>query len=359
MAQTITAKGTAVSKTSGTTLTTSSISILGGQTLVIGVGFDSSVSANPTSVKFGTVTANLVKQTTIGTSWRLCTYERRILNTKTRDCVVTWPTANTTKVMTVSVTTEAGDYNLTGDGIHLAGTVSIAGNALAIDHIKTLHIAHHLTNGPSSDASGTSSTGHTLGQRTGTTGDADTTNLTIQERYKIITATTVAAGSFTATEDYQIKTIGATDFTLIGAASNTVGLIFTATGVGTGTGDAYHMETARSRVTGLATRDHCASMAFYIPAHTFTVKEMVQHHRNMNHNPDWVEVKIEDENGDGFWFNIDPDDFDDWSDAVVTELLTKRSATWLANNIDSNLTYEEDTTRNTRMATFINDTIDL
>jgi hypothetical protein len=46
----------------------------------------------------------------------------------------------------------------------------------------------------------------------------------------IAATTTVAASSYT------ILTIGTTDFTLIGAASNTVGLRFTATGAGTGTG---------------------------------------------------------------------------------------------------------------------------
>jgi len=51
--------------------------------------------------------------------------------------------------------------------------------------------------------------------------------------------TTVNAGSFVATNTYVIKTVGTTDFTLIGAASNTVGLAFTATGIGAGSGSAY------------------------------------------------------------------------------------------------------------------------
>ncbi|CAB4122662.1 Intramolecular chaperone auto-processing domain containing protein [uncultured Caudovirales phage] len=46
----------------------------------------------------------------------------------------------------------------------------------------------------------------------------------------------VTAGSLVVGVSYRIQTIGTTDFTLIGAASNTVGLLFTATGVGTGTG---------------------------------------------------------------------------------------------------------------------------
>ena len=49
---------------------------------------------------------------------------------------------------------------------------------------------------------------------------------------------TLAAGLFVIGNVYKILTVGTTNFTLIGAASNTVGTIFTATGVGTGTGTA-------------------------------------------------------------------------------------------------------------------------
>lgn len=55
---------------------------------------------------------------------------------------------------------------------------------------------------------------------------------------KYIKRTVVTAGSFVVGEDYEIVTIGSTDFTLIGASANTVGIIFTATGIGTGTGTA-------------------------------------------------------------------------------------------------------------------------
>jgi type IV pilus assembly protein PilY1 len=47
---------------------------------------------------------------------------------------------------------------------------------------------------------------------------------------------TVNAGSFVIGTAYTIVTTGTTNFTLVGAASNAVGLAFTATGVGTGTG---------------------------------------------------------------------------------------------------------------------------
>ena len=55
--------------------------------------------------------------------------------------------------------------------------------------------------------------------------------------YKEIGAsqTTVTTGSFIVGKEYRIITVGDTDFTLIGASANTVGIEFTATGVGGGT----------------------------------------------------------------------------------------------------------------------------
>jgi hypothetical protein len=49
---------------------------------------------------------------------------------------------------------------------------------------------------------------------------------------------TVAAGAFVIGDTYRITTVGTTDFTLIGASANTIGVSFVATGVGAGTGDA-------------------------------------------------------------------------------------------------------------------------
>jgi hypothetical protein len=48
----------------------------------------------------------------------------------------------------------------------------------------------------------------------------------------------ISAGNFNIGSQYTIETIGTTNFTLIGATSNTVGVTFTATGNGTGTGTA-------------------------------------------------------------------------------------------------------------------------
>lgn len=65
--------------------------------------------------------------------------------------------------------------------------------------------------------------------------------------------TLVTAGSFIDGAQYTIVTVGTTDFTLIGAVSNTIGTIFTATGVGTGTGTANLRDVASSRVVNGST----------------------------------------------------------------------------------------------------------
>ena len=61
-----------------------------------------------------------------------------------------------------------------------------------------------------------------------------------------------SAGAFTVGAQYKIVAVGSTDFTLIGASANTVGVIFTATGVGTGSGTASIVWVAFLGVTDVA-----------------------------------------------------------------------------------------------------------
>jgi hypothetical protein len=61
------------------------------------------------------------------------------------------------------------------------------------------------------------------------------------------------AGSFVVGTQYSIATVGSTDFTLIGAATNTSGVKFTATGVGAGTGNAGQLGVMLTGVYGLRT----------------------------------------------------------------------------------------------------------
>jgi len=59
---------------------------------------------------------------------------------------------------------------------------------------------------------------------------------------------TVTAGSFVVGKIYRIVSVGTTNFTLIGATSNTVGTHFIATGVGTGTGTAELSQTVETKL---------------------------------------------------------------------------------------------------------------
>jgi hypothetical protein len=63
----------------------------------------------------------------------------------------------------------------------------------------------------------------------------------------------VSAGSFTVGKSYTIRTVGTTDFTLIGAVANTVGVLFTATGVGSGTGVAIDMAASAAALKTIDT----------------------------------------------------------------------------------------------------------
>ena len=66
----------------------------------------------------------------------------------------------------------------------------------------------------------------------------------------------VSAGAFVVGQAYQIVTAGSTDFVVVGAASNTVGAYFVATGAGSGTGTAAPINTgdvAASAIAALAT----------------------------------------------------------------------------------------------------------
>lgn len=58
----------------------------------------------------------------------------------------------------------------------------------------------------------------------------------------------VTAGAFTVGATYEIYSVGSTDFTAIGAPANAVGVQFTATGVGAGTGSAYYIRTVNSKL---------------------------------------------------------------------------------------------------------------
>jgi hypothetical protein len=59
---------------------------------------------------------------------------------------------------------------------------------------------------------------------------------------------TVTAGAFTVGATYRITSVGTTNFVAIGAAANATGVLFTATGVGSGTGTAEYSRTVQAKL---------------------------------------------------------------------------------------------------------------
>ena len=63
----------------------------------------------------------------------------------------------------------------------------------------------------------------------------------------------ITAGSFVNAKQYTITSVGSTDFTLIGAVENKVGVRFTATGAGSGTGTAVDLAASQAAARTLDT----------------------------------------------------------------------------------------------------------
>jgi hypothetical protein len=86
---------------------------------------------------------------------------------------------------------------------------------------------------------------NTLELRAGETFSFDTEKIILDAGDRVTMVATpdidyppVVAGSFQVGKRYEITSVNDTDFTLIGASDNIVGIIFNATGAGTGTGEA-------------------------------------------------------------------------------------------------------------------------
>lgn len=58
---------------------------------------------------------------------------------------------------------------------------------------------------------------------------------------------TVTAGGFVVGNTYMIASVGSTNFVAIGAAANSIGVVFVATGAGSGTGTAYNVQTVAQK----------------------------------------------------------------------------------------------------------------
>ena len=185
-------------------------------------------------------------------------------------------TTNGSKIVTVT----DGTYNpANGDYVYFNGTYSVGGITISGDYVVTsVPTATTYTIVASTAATSTTTGGgtvsveyeyptgevvYTVGTGWGAGPWSPTIPVTLSNPFSVTSGSGTVnvyypsngfltnAGSFVVGQEYKIVAVGSTDFTLIGASANTVGTIFTATGVGSGSGTASIAWVAFGNSTGL------------------------------------------------------------------------------------------------------------
>jgi len=138
----------------------------------------------------------------------------------------------------------------------VSGNTTAAGTGIAIAAGKKVQVFSDGTNFYAVDAASLTSTLPIASGGTGQTTYTAAFNALapIQQ-----TGATVNAGSFIVGNQYSILSVGSTDFTLIGASANTIGVIFTATGVGSGSGSATNIPTIGKYLSSTGSTAYWAS----------------------------------------------------------------------------------------------------
>lgn len=198
-----TAKGTASSKTSGTTLTISDVSLTEGASIVVALGYDDA-QGHPTSVKWGNRNLRSRLSRDPGgydiahSVWTV----GQIKKTGTRDLVATWSGSITERAMLAVelMGTKRIDVRA-GNNDSVVTTTPTTGATGAASTMFSFAFAFFVSEGPSTDTvtsgtiddDGTPATAAS-GQRTGTTGAPPASNVTIQEMFLELTSSAASQG---------------------------------------------------------------------------------------------------------------------------------------------------------------------
>lgn len=194
-----TALGTASTKTSGTTLTTSSVNPPVGSMLIVGVAFDNAAGA-PISVEWnGRLLGRRIFEDNATSGHGLGIYTKRFIHNDVTDSItVTWGSSIAAKAMFATALEGANFIDKKAGKTDLATQTPVTGPAtatLATD--QDFVIAAFSSKGPSTDDPGTlqirndgTFANASVGQRVGTTGGGPTTNVTIAEAHLELTSTT-------------------------------------------------------------------------------------------------------------------------------------------------------------------------
>lgn len=187
MAITRTAKGTASDKSSGLTLTISSLQLVQYTTMFIGIVYDTGQGAPVVTWGGQTLTpresvSNSGIITAVYIIWKRTA-------TATNDLVATWTTtAPTAKAMfaTQVASVRRRDVMKTNTG---TSTTPGSGALQTTNWNDEIFFGIFGSEGPSGDDAGTPASSYSSGQRVGTTGGDADTNVTIHETFKIVTST--------------------------------------------------------------------------------------------------------------------------------------------------------------------------
>lgn len=302
MAIVYTGKGTSAGV--GANQNINNVTVNAGELLVVGAG-DRNVA--PNSIKWGSDELVLVPDTRIEDSVNglaSSMYALIAQETRTKTIFGAWPAAAGATAIVASTATETSQRDVIASALSAATgapDTSSAGNSGIADSIS---FAFHVSQGPNTDTPGTAGSGHTLGQRVGTVG---ANSITIQETYEILSA----------------------------------------------------VGTIQSTLSGATSRDWASTIAAFRATQTYTVVDAYENLRTTDNDAHNIIVRLESETtADYVEVRLSPSEFDDLTDAQVTERFLGAAAWHAAQRINANLPVPEaDATRNTRLATFINDTV--
>jgi hypothetical protein len=207
----------------GTSAFTGNAAFVGSTTFTGAVVMSSaSVSSGLTGNVTGNVTGNLISVTNTITSGSFIVGNTYVIATLgTTDFTLIGASANTVGV----------EFTATGVGTGTGTATTVTGRASSLSSVLPVN------KGGTGSSSATPNAVF-VGGSTSTSAISAIKPSTLGSVLTSTASSTVTAGSFVVGVEYSILTLGSTDFTTIGASANTVGVVFTATGVGTGSGTA-------------------------------------------------------------------------------------------------------------------------
>jgi hypothetical protein len=194
-----TAKGTVTDKTGALTLTISNLQLNPtnyGAMLLVGIAFDDAGSAEAPVIKWGTYRLERVYfRTGNGLTVIFYAFMRQKRTSATNDLVATWTTAPTAKALFATEITGVGEQEIETRGGGASTDAPTAGAEVTSVEPVQIFIGAMASEGPQNDPAGTPGDGYTAGQRAGTGGLPPASNITIQEIFKIVSATEATQAS--------------------------------------------------------------------------------------------------------------------------------------------------------------------